>query len=105
VEHQAELNKPDKNGVTLREHLEQVERQTGKRPMELNGPEFPTLLSHIWSAFIHLSSTRGVGMSGALPITYTEIKDYEHLMGIDFSPRDVESIKRLDAVYLRTING
>jgi hypothetical protein len=35
------LNTPDKNGTTQRDHLEQVERQTGRRPIALEGPDFP----------------------------------------------------------------
>jgi len=105
AEHQFGLNKPDQNGITLREHLEQVERQTGKTLEELQGPEFPFPLSNIWSAFIDLSSTRGQGFSGPLHITYNEIKAYMELTGTELRPWEVEVIKGLDRVYMKVANG
>lgn len=103
LEHQTELNKADQKGITNREHYEFVERQTGKRPKELDGPEFPSVMSHIWSVFLDLSSTRPQGFNGPLPIPYNEIKSYSELTGVDLGPKDVEIIKRLDLKYLRTI--
>ena len=105
MEHQVELNKTDQNGISFRDHYMQVERQTGKRPIELEGPEFPRKMSHIWSVFSALSSTRPMGFSGPLPITYTDIKNYCDLYGIELEPRDLDAIKRLDNTFLRTANG
>ena len=95
------LSKPDQNGVTAREHLEQVERQTGRRPRELEGPEFPDLVSYLWSAFLSLSSCRGSTQYGGAPLTATDIKDWQEVSGQYLSARDFEAIKRLDALYLR----
>jgi hypothetical protein len=39
------------------------------------------------------------------PISFSEIKAYSDLMGVEFTPRDVDSIKRIDAAYLRANNG
>ena len=94
------LNTPDQNGTTQREHLEQVERQTGRRPIALEGPDFPLLVSHIWSAFILLSN-----FSGPNPISYAEIKTWKELTETPLDAREVEAIKRLDAVYMRVMNG
>jgi hypothetical protein len=99
------LNTPDKNGTTQREHLEQVERQTGRRPIALEGPDFPMLVSHIWSAFILLSSARSAGFSGPNPISYEEIKTWKELTETPLDAREVEAIKRLDTVYMRVMNG
>jgi hypothetical protein len=95
------LDKPDQSGTTYRQHLQTVERQTGKRPSDLDGPEFPYAMSHLWSAFLDLSATRQSGMNGPMAITYNEIQCYCNLTGIDLTPLDVKIIKRLDAVYLR----
>lgn len=95
------LSKPDQNGVTAREHLEQVERQTGRRPRELEGPEFPDLVSYLWSAFLSLSSCRGSTQYGGAPLTATDIKDWQSVSGQYLSARDFEAIKRLDALYLK----
>ncbi len=105
AEHSFKLSKTDQDGLTEREHLQEVERQTGKTPQALIGPQFPTLVSHIWSAFVSLSSARTAGMSGPNPITYTEIKSWLELTDNTLSSRDIEAIKLLDSTYLRTQHG
>lgn len=95
------LDKEDQSGKTYRQQLKTVERQTGKRPSDLDGPEFPSAMSHIWSAFLDLSQTRGQGFSGPLAITYQEIRCYCDLTGIDMTPYEVKLVKRLDVIYLR----
>lgn len=103
AEHQFKLIKPQKDG-TLKEHLEQVERQTGKRPKELDGPEFPSLMSHIWTAFLDLNNARGMGAHTANPLSYSEIASYVSLMATPLTPRDIEAIKALDSKYLEVMN-
>ena len=104
-EHQFNLNKPDKDGITERQHLEQVERQIGRRPEALEPPTvFPQSLAHVWSAFITLSNSRTAGFSGPNPITYEQIKAWKELTETPIAPREVEAIKRLDAVYMGVAN-
>ena len=91
--------------ATKLEHLEQVERQTGRTPKELEGPDFPISLEYLWSAFFSLSSARTSGFSGPNPITYQEIKAWKELTQTPLSARDVEAVKRLDLVYMRVMNG
>tara|TARA_R110001599_G_scaffold348271_1_gene575386 strand:+ start:294 stop:626 length:333 start_codon:yes stop_codon:yes gene_type:complete len=104
-EHQFGLNKPDKDGITEREHLEQVERQTGRRIEALESPtDFPMLISHVWSAFISLSNDRSQGFSGPNPISYEQIKAWKELTETPISSWEVEAIKRVDAVYMGIAN-
>ena len=106
AEHQFKLNTPDKDGTTEREHLEQVERQTGRKLEALVSPEpFPLLLSHVWSAFITLNDSRTAGFSGPNPITYEQIKAWKELTDTQLSSQEVVAIKRVDGVYMGTING
>jgi hypothetical protein len=91
--------------VTVREHLEQVERQIGRKPQELEGPKFPELVSHVWSAFISLSNSRTAGFSGPNPITYEQIKAWKELTNTVVSTRDVAAIMSIDRVYMRVANG
>lgn len=95
--------KPSQNG-TLREHLEQVEKQTGKKPKALIPPEFPSLLAHIWSAFLDLNSSRTMGPASPNAITYDTILAYCNLMLCPLTPRDVELVKKLDRKYLEVMN-
>ena len=99
-----DLNK-SQDGATKLEHLEQVERQTGRTPQELEGPDFPFSTEYLWSAFLSLSVSRTMGLNGPNPITYEEIRAWKELTHTPLSSRDVEAIKRLDLVYLRVMNG
>ena len=100
------LNLPDKDGITQREHLEQVERQIGRRPEALEPPtDFPMLLSHVWSAFCSLSNSRASGFSGPSPITYTEIQSWKEATQTPLDPWEVEAIKRIDVVYMEVTNS
>jgi len=99
-----DLNK-SQDGATKLEHLEQVERQLGRTPQELEGPDFPFLVQHLWVAFLSLSSGRTAGFSGPNPITYEQILAWKELTQTPLSPREVDAIKRLDLVYLRVMNG
>jgi len=106
ADHQFTLNRPDANGVPKREHLEQVERQTGRNLKELEPPtEFPSLLVNVWSAFCNLGNARSQGFSGPNPIGYGDIKDYIELTDEQLSPREVSLIRELDVVYMRAANG
>jgi len=103
AEHEFTLNQTDDNGISQREHLRQVERQTGYTPKALDNPtHFPSLLMYIWAAFCSLNSARTAGFSGPNPITYTELHHWKELTGTPLSAWDVQALKRLDQVYLRT---
>jgi hypothetical protein len=101
------MNKAGADGVTEREHLEQVYKQTGVMPKGLEPEEdFPLLLEHIWSAFISLSGGRSMGFSGPNPLSYEQIKAWKELTCNILTPWEVELVKRLDAVYIGvTISG
>lgn len=88
----------------MREHLESVEKQTGLELEELNGPVFPDLLSHIWSAFSDLSNVRGEGVSGPSPIDYKQITDWSNLTGTPVLPWEVKAITKLDITYRKVLN-
>ena len=96
------LDKSEDDGISKREHLQQVEKQTGVKPEELKGPEFPIHLSYIWSAFFKLSGSRSAGFSSVNPLTYTEIKNYCDMMGEELTGWEIDVIKRLDIEYLRS---
>ena len=105
AEHEFSVSKPDKSGTSEREHLEQVERQTGHRPKALDGPDFPLLMSHVWSAFVVLNASRTMGFSVPNPISYQEIKTWKELTDTPLSSWEIEAIKRVDVVFMGTMNG
>ena len=106
AEHQFKLSKTGKDGVTEREHLEQVERQTGRRLEALEPPTpFPMLLEHVWSAFCSLSNRRTAGFSGPNPITFEQIKAWKELTETPMDPWQIQVVIRLDRVYMEVANG
>ena len=46
-----------------------------------------------------------MGFSGPNPISYNEIKSWKELTDTPISSRDIEVIKLVDVVYMRTANG
>jgi len=101
AEHEFKLNQPDDKGITSREHLKEVERQTGVTPKELKNPtEFPILLRHLWFAFVRLSKRRTSGFSGPDPLTPTFVKDWLDLSEEELRPWEVEAIFALDDKFM-----
>lgn len=97
---------PDENGITEREHLEQVEKQIGHPPKELVNPyEPPNLLMHVWSAFCELSLARTAGLNGPNPITYQEIESYMRLTDTPLDAYEVSILKQLDGILIKVNNG
>ena len=85
----------------MRAKLEQVERQTGKRPKELDElVEFPESMLYQWSYFIALHNKRGSNGFGVNPISYQEMLAYFTL--IDYMPEqwEIDLISKLDSVFL-----
>jgi len=84
--------------------LEQVEKQTGIVPPELEGlPELPESAAYILQWFYDLSSTRTVGMA-LNPISFTEIDAWSRLTGNKPSIWEVSAIKQLDTAFLQSCN-
>lgn len=100
--------KGSKGKTTERDHLEQVAKQLGRQLEEIEqfnaNAIFPDAASHIWATFIELHEGRTYGMSGPNPISYDIIKAWCDLSGISLSPWEVELVKALDSIWLKTIS-
>lgn len=100
--------KGSKGNTTERDHLEQVAKQLGKQLEEIEQSNaeaiFPDAASHIWSTFIELHNGRTYGMSGPNPLSYDIIKAWCDLTGIDLSPWEIDIIKSLDNLWIKTMN-
>jgi hypothetical protein len=73
-------------------------------PSELNGPEFPFLLEHIWLDFLDMSTMRQVTEVGYMSIL-PQLDTWCKVMGRVLSLFEVYCIKELDKIYLRVSNG
>jgi len=70
-------------------------------PAGLEPPtKFPSLLSHLWSAFLVLNRARSAGFSGPNPISYEQIKAWKELTANDLEPWEVDVVMKLDGIYL-----
>lgn len=100
--------KGGKGKTTERDHLEQVAKQLGKSVEEIQQYNadaiFPDAASHLWATFIQLHDGRTYGMSGPNPISYDIIKAWCDLSGIDLSYWEIEIIKSLDNLWIKTMN-
>ena len=97
------MEKTDKDGVSKREHLEQVVKQTGREDI-LAGPEIPPVVAYLWEAFTDLHKGRSYGMSGPNPLTYEGILAWCNLSGVRLSWSEVEIVKMLDAEWIKAMN-
>lgn len=92
-------------GITQREHLLQVCKQTGKTPEELGfilpePPEPPTEGLHLWHWFLELSGARTSNGFGPNPISWNEIDAFNRLNGLRLTPWEAETLRRMDMAYL-----
>lgn len=93
------------HGVTKREHLQQVQRQTGETPTDLQGPQCPPALEYIWQWFLELHQSRGHSMNGPLPLSHQELAAWAQLTQRPLSILEVRLLKSLDQQWLECIHA
>ena len=98
------MNARQKDGATLRDHLEIVYRQTGKMPAQLEPVEVPQAILYLWGWFCELSNARQYGEFGPMPISFSEIKAWSDLTHSDPAAWEVATLKEIDRVYLSEAN-
>src|SRR5690625_3399103 len=85
----------------------EIERQTGIRSPELDGPQLPDAGLRVWGWFQELSRRRGwqIGVAAvAQPIPFSDIHAYFALTGEVLEPWQRRLLTDLDDLYL-TITG
>ncbi len=83
----------------MRDALESVERQTGVRPSDLDGPDMPPDGAHVWVWFLALCEGRSSSGFGPNPISYLDILAWSLLTGTIVRPSEVAAIMALDREY------
>jgi hypothetical protein len=89
-----------KDGATLRQHLDIIWQQTGKKPEQLEIMKCPDLLAHIWYWFLELNQSRQHSEMGAMPISFSEILAWATLSGVSPLPNEIRVLKQLDSVAM-----
>ena len=99
--HQFELWQFQEDGESLRVHLESIERQTGKRPAQLDGPECPAGFEYLYEYFVDLCGERGAGMIGIEPLRCCDIDAWMRLTHRDLGFFEIEVDERLADFFLQ----
>lgn len=99
---------PGADGTTLRDHIEQVCKQTGKTPEELglvedeadDAPEVPEGGEYLWIWFQELSAGRGNNGFGPTAISWADIEAWARLTAIELTPCETLTLRSMDAAFL-----
>ena len=86
--------------VTRYDHLMSLADQMEEPPEELEGPEFPAIVDHVWEWFLELNAARSQG-----PISYSEIKAWSELTGQQVTPFEIKLLNKLDLEFLNQHHG
>jgi hypothetical protein len=96
------LSRPDKDGVSLKDKLEQIEKATGKRPSALNLPEPPQAGVHVWVWFQELCNGRGHSEVGPNPISWADLHAWSSLTQTVIRPWEIRLIFSIDAQWIKS---
>ena len=101
LKQESELNQKGRDGVSQRDHLLAVERQSKKPVKELqNLVTLPESMFSLWSHFITLDSTRSSNGYSSNPLSFSEIKAYFDILREVPEVWEVQLIRRLDQTLL-----
>ena len=104
AESQFKLHAVRDDGSTLKDHLEKIpfDKLTQEDQDMLAGPEFPSGFQYIWEWYMELSAGRSGGGLGPSNLTYEGIMAWKTLSCREVSSWEIDTIKMIDAVFLRT---
>lgn len=77
------------------------ERATGEvHDFMENAPALPRGLEYLWSDFIDLHQSRGVGMAGPSRITFADIAAWQTVTGARPQAWEIAAIRKADDAFL-----
>lgn len=89
------------DGKTLRDHLENWERQNRQRhPMLADAPQLPAGCLVLWRDFTALHSARGASGFSPARISFSDIDAYQRVNDTRLHAWEIEAIRRADNAYL-----
>lgn len=95
------------DGAGLRDHIEQLCKQTGKTRKELglsgdddDDDDIPQAGRHLWDWFWELHQGRGSNGFSPNPISWTELDAWARRFGLDLNPFELCALKSMDRAYL-----
>lgn len=93
-----DLNQQMEGGGTKREHLENIEKQTGRQ--QLPDYEIPFAGQHLWDWFWQLSNRRQSGFGASL-VSYTEIRSWLEVRKPLIHDWEIEILIQMDQAFLQ----
>ncbi|MGA0608827.1 phage tail assembly chaperone [Caldimonas sp. KR1-144] len=81
--------------------LQQLERSTGRRHPDLDGPGIDPGLAYLTEWWRELDEARAEGFNGLQPLSYAEIEAWARLTGRSPSVDEVTTLQRIDRAYRR----
>lgn len=97
------LSDTDKDGVSVRDYLRQLEK-SGQEQKELHEPPPHPLVFHIWFYYREISSMRGGGGFGVSPLMPSIINEWQVMRNIELEPIEIDMIIACEREYLRFAN-
>lgn len=88
------------DGVSVREHLEAVERQTGITPKALRGPDCPFEFDRVFLLWSEIHAGRSSNGMGLTPLTWVDIAAWRDLTGELVTPDEIRVIRKVDGWWL-----
>jgi hypothetical protein len=79
----------------LRDALEKIERQTGRRDPRLDAGPVPEGFGYLWNLFWNLRAGASEGFGGAR-ITWADIEAYKRATGADLDAFEIEAVMAMD---------
>lgn len=88
-------------GQALRDHLMSYQRQTGKvHPMLADAPAIPPGMGMLWRDFMSLHAGRASNGYGPSALSYRDLRAFQEVEGVRFSPWEILAIRKADSAYL-----
>ena len=93
-----------KDGCSLRDHLESAWKQSGEKPQELiDAPPLPESGRYLWEYYLELHHRRVNYGWGHIPLGYGEILAWRTLTRRRLDPWELSALLEIDGAYLASI--
>jgi hypothetical protein len=92
------------DGKSLKDHLEALQRFSGKRDSRLDTTQIPTAGFFLWKTFWSLSARRTSNGFGPNPLMFSEVQAYTELFEETLGPRELEILFQMDDAFLSAVH-
>lgn len=100
VERQVLLSKPREDGSCLFDHLEQIEKSTGKWPEQYEPPNPPEDTEYLWDLYWELRNASRSGFSGPEKLSFLELDAWQRLRGHKLDNLTIDILLKMDSAYM-----